>query len=334
MVMEARKWPSGPLAILLRPVSRAYGAVASRRFHRAKAERVQAPVICVGNPTVGGAGKTPTAIAIAEVAARLGRQPGFVSRGYGGSLSGREAIIVDAERHSAAEVGDEPLLLARTARTVICADRVKAARRAIAEGCDLLIVDDGFQSRAIHFDMAILVVDQTAGLGNGCILPNGPLRMPLDEQLTAADVLLAIDSGGENRVSELLRQAARAGCRIVRARSGVAESERWRHERLFAFCGIGDPPKFFRALERVGADVVGTQSFPDHYAYRKTDIEAMSRLAQEVDAKLVTTAKDAVRLRAVGHETEIEVAHLAIEFAGGALEALVERTIERYKRRR
>ena len=322
------------MRILLRPASWIYSSVASRRFRRAIPPRVGAPVICVGNPTVGGAGKTPTAIAIARVAQRMGRRPGFVSRGYGAKRLVRKPVRVEPDRHAATEVGDEPLLLAGVAPTVVSVDRVAAARLALSQGCDLVIMDDGFQSRRLHADEAILIVDRAAGIGNGLVVPSGPLRMPFAEQLNAANTLVCIDSGGKDRAAGLMRAAARAGRHVVRARSRLAEPERWRDREVVAFCGLGDPSKFTRALEGAGANILAQWNFPDHHTYTDRDIRALKRMAEHKGGALVTTAKDAARLRTLGGALDYEVADVSIQFEDGALEAVVRRAVQAYERRR
>ena len=291
-------------------------------------------MICVGNPTVGGTGKTPTALAIARTAKRMGYRPGFVSRGYGRKSKGGAPIVVDPGSHSAGEVGDESILLASEGATAVAVDRASAARLLIADGCDLIVMDDGFQSRRLFVDESLLVIDRAAGIGNGQVLPAGPLRMPLATQLTAANTLIVIDSGGTPAVTDVTRAAARAGCRIVRAESGLDEPERWRGRSVVAFCGLGDPSKFARALERSGANVVAQWNFADHHAYSLRDMRALAHLAIERGGDLVTTEKDAARLRHIDHDTAFEVAKLKLEFEPQALEAIVGRAVAAYQRRR
>ena len=192
---------------LLYPFSAAYGAVARRRLIRAPREKVGAPVLCVGNLTVGGSGKTPVAIALAKRARKMGLVPGIVSRGHGGMVT--HAHLVDPGHDSARHVGDEPLLLARAAAVAVTADRAAAARLLIEHGCDFIIMDDGFQSARIAMDYALIVVDARRGIGNGHVIPGGPMRAPLVAQMSHADGVLKLGEGdGAERV---VRQAARAG---------------------------------------------------------------------------------------------------------------------------
>ena len=328
------RWTNSPLAPLLRPASWLYGWEASRRFSRAKPVRVRAPVICIGNPTVGGTGKTPTAMAVARTALAMGRKPAFVTRGYGRTVRKSEPITVEPDRHSAAEVGDEPLLLAAMAPTFVAKERPLAARQAIAGGCDLIVMDDGFQSRTVFPDEAALLIDRAAGIGNGRVLPAGPLRMPFAKQLMAADTLVVIDSGGPSASGELTRAAARGGRHVVRARSGVADVERWRNRPIVVFCGLGNPTKLTRQLEAGGANIVAQWNFEDHHAYTERDVRALAHLAHEKEGTLVTTAKDAVKLRALQTPLDYEIAELRLEFDPGGLEGMVRRAIDGYEKRR
>src|SRR4051812_991087 len=184
--------PLGVAAALLSPFGSAYGAVAATRMAQT-GRRARVPVICVGNLTLGGAGKTPTAIAVAELLESAGRRPFVLSRGYGGELSG--PVLVDAARHRAAEVGDEPLLLAQHVPTMVARDRAAGAEAACSAGAGSIVMDDGFQSPGLHKNRSILVVDGRRGIGNGMVFPAGPLRAPLERQLRRAQALLVIGSG-------------------------------------------------------------------------------------------------------------------------------------------
>ena len=174
---------------LLRPLAGIYGAVAARRMN-SPGRSVGVPVICLGNLTVGGAGKTPAALAVARLLLAAHAQPYFLSRGYGGRLRG--PVRVDAAVHSAAEVGDEPLLLARLAPTIVARDRFEGAQSARVSGAGVIVMDDGFQNPSLVKDLAILVVDGRRGIGNGRIIPAGPLRAPLDAQVAHAQAMIIV----------------------------------------------------------------------------------------------------------------------------------------------
>ncbi|MEP7455911.1 tetraacyldisaccharide 4'-kinase [Phyllobacterium sp. SB3] len=276
----------------LSPLAKIYGAIAGRRIRRANPPSVAVPVLCVGNFTVGGAGKTPTSIALAKAAIAAGLKPGIVSRGYGGAFSGLHKV--DPVHDSARHVGDEPLLLARHAPVVVCADRVAGARALVQSGCDFIIMDDGFQSARLHFDYALLVVDAGRGIGNGKVLPAGPLRAPLTDQLVRTDALLRI--GTANGADQVVRSAARAAKPIYESVLQPKDMADLGQGRLFAFAGIGDPSKFFRTLNEASLDVAQTRSFPDHHPYTDEDAVDLMKEAAKDHLTLITTAKDHVRL--------------------------------------
>ena len=232
------------------PFSSAYGAVAGRRLVHAVREKVDAPVLCVGNLTVGGSGKTPVAMALARQARAMGLSPGILSRGHGGTVSG-PPHLVDPGHDVARHVGDEPLLLARAAPVAVTADRAAGARLLIDHGCDFLIMDDGFQSARIHIDFALIVVDARRGIGNGHTIPGGPMRASLVVQMRHADGVLRLGEGeGAERV---VRQAARAGRPLFEASVRAHPPEGIAGRPCLAFAGIGDPGKFFDTVRAAGA---------------------------------------------------------------------------------
>jgi len=299
MVTEAPPfWWTKPdwRAYALWPVSRLYGLIAGQRMRKGRRAEVSVPVICVGNFTVGGAGKTPTAIAIARAAKARGMKPGFLSRGYGGSLD--VTTVVDPQHHRARAVGDEPLLLAREALTVISRRRVKGARKLVEEGADLIIMDDGFQSAQLVFDYALLVIDTRRGIGNGHLVPSGPVRAPLAEQMRQADALLAIGNG--DAADRLIRQAARAGKAVHEAALKTVGPEDLKDAVVLAWSGIADNEKFFRTVTETGAHLYVTRSFPDHHHLSDDEVAEILDHAEALGYRIVTTAKDSVRL-AGGH---------------------------------
>lgn len=267
---------------------------------------IDAPVICVGNFTVGGAGKTPTALALAEAAFAAGHKPGFLSRGYRGSL--RTTALVDPARHNARDVGDEPMLLAAKAPTVVSPDRLQGARQLLTEGADLIIMDDGFQSASVRFDYALLVVDADRGIGNGHVIPGGPLRAPMLDQMRHATSLLVIGEG--TAADEVIRSAGRAAKPIFRGRFGVPGAGRFKDRRFLAFAAIGNPNKFFETLETTGAQIVERRSFGDHHMFTNDEISELLDLAQKQNLEIITTGKDMVRLTS-GHGQSQELARKA-----------------------
>ncbi|GAC1041782.1 tetraacyldisaccharide 4'-kinase [Rhizobium sp. No.120] len=260
-----------------------------------KRASVPVPVICVGNFTVGGAGKTPTALALAQAAKAKGLKPGFLSRGYGGSLD--VTTIVDLSHHHATAVGDEPLLLAREALTVIARRRADGAELLVREGADLIIMDDGFQSAQLAIDYALVVIDAGRGIGNGHLVPGGPVRAPLRTQLLYTSALLKVGEG--TAADRVVRLAARAGKPFFSSSVRVRGQEDLRGRKVLAFAGIADPAKFFRTVETLGADIVIARSFGDHEHPGEDDVSDMLDIASREGLEIVTTSKDYVRL--IGH---------------------------------
>ena len=209
-------WTPGPgmIAWLLAPVGWIWGRVAARRMGL-PGETLAAPVICIGNFVVGGAGKTPVALAVADLLRRGGRRPAFLSRGHGGSL-GASPVAVEAAHHGAADIGDEPLLLARHAPTIVARDRVAGARAALSAGADVIVMDDGLQNPALAKRLTIAVVDAGVGVGNGLCLPAGPLRAPLNPQWALADAIVLVGDGAAG--DQVARAAHDHGKTVFRAR--------------------------------------------------------------------------------------------------------------------
>ena len=261
-------------------------------MRRAPRFQVDAPVICVGNFTVGGEGKTPVAIALAREALAQGHRPGFLSRGHGGSHS--KPHTVDATNDSARVVGDEPLLLARYALTIVATDRAEGARHLISEGCDLIIMDDGFQSARLHMDFALIVVDAKRGLGNGHVIPGGPLRAPVAKQMHYLDAVVTMGRG--NGADHVIRRAARAGRPVFTAAVHPVDGAEFTAKRVMAFAGIGNPEKFYDTLRVLGADVVAIRSFPDHHPFSEEELSELVEEAEVDHLLLVTTEKDLVRI--------------------------------------
>ncbi|MEA2875328.1 MAG: tetraacyldisaccharide 4-kinase [Hyphomicrobiales bacterium] len=280
----------GAASALLSPLAAIYGAVAARRLAQ-PGTRAAVPVICVGNPTVGGAGKTPTAIAIARLLVAAGETPMFLTRGYGGRLAG--PVMVDPA-HTAIQVGDEPLLLARVAPTIVAEERVSGARLATDGGASVVVMDDGFQNPSLAKDFSILVVD-TRGIGNGRVVPAGPLRAPLEPQLDRTSALLIV---GET--DPAIEASARArGLPVFHGKLEPAPDAvaALRARKVLAFAGIGDPEKFFATLAACSIDAAVRRSFPDHHRYSVKEARALLREADQGNLELLTTEKDAARLR-------------------------------------
>ncbi|HEY4835100.1 MAG TPA: tetraacyldisaccharide 4'-kinase [Bradyrhizobium sp.] len=286
--------PPSWMSLVLTPLAALYGLVAGTRLQR-KGFDAGIPVLCVGNYHVGGAGKTPTVLALTNVLRDLGETPIVLSRGYGGRLRG--PIKVDPERHVAEDVGDEPLMLARTVPVVVARERVDGVALARSQGATVILMDDGFQNPAIAKDASLIVIDAGRGLGNACVFPAGPLRAPLSPQLDRTDALIVIGEG--NAAAPVAAAIAAQGKPVLSAhiRPDDASLASLAGKRVLAFAGIGDPARFFRTLRSGGIEVVVERIFPDHHPFSKSEIETLLAEAKFVSLTLVTTEKDLARLR-------------------------------------
>jgi len=329
---QPRSWQ----AFCLAPASWAYGAVARFRMETARPPQVTAPVLCIGNLTVGGSGKTPTAIAIGKAVAEAGYRPGFLTRGYGGSVLGPHRV--DPEHDTALTVGDEPLLLARTAPTMVAGNRAAGARQLADDGIDFIIMDDGFQSRSVYYDYALIALDARRGIGNGAVIPAGPLRAPMVDQMRHADALLRIGDGDAG--ASVIRAAARAAKPMMRADIVASPLRGLKTKPLLAYSGIGDPDKFFDTLRGLGHWLTMTRAYGDHHFFTEADAEDLLLHADLENLELVTTEKDAVRLTHTEGplgELRRRTRTLPVEMvfeSPVALETLIGEVAERYHQRR
>jgi tetraacyldisaccharide 4'-kinase len=315
-------------AALLTPAAACYGAIATRRMMRPGA-RAAVTVLCVGNFTHGGAGKTPAVMAIAKMLQQAGERAFCLSRGYGGSLPGPKQV--DAKVDSAAQVGDEALLLARVAPTIIARDRVAGAAAAVAAGASVIIMDDGLQNASLAKDFTIAVVDGRRGIGNAHVFPAGPLRAPLEAQLACTDALLMIGDGEGTRDI-----AAAPGLPIFHGRLLVdaAAVAQLKARKVLAFAGIGDPDKFFATVTQAGIALAARQAFPDHHRFTGEEAAALIMRAERDGLALLTTEKDRARmagqplLAALTEKTHVLPVTLVVDEAE-ELRALVQAKLRR-----
>ena len=284
---------AGLRASLLAPFGFLYGTIATRRLTM-KGAQAGLPVLCVGNFTLGGAGKTPTTIMLSRMLADAGERPYCLSRGYGGAAAGPK--LVDAHADVATQVGEEALLLARAAPTVVARDRVAGAAFARAQGATMIVLDDGLQNPSLAKDFTLAMIDARRGVGNGCVFPAGPLRAPLAAQLAQTDALLVVGEGNAaDGVAARLRAQSRP---IFHARlapeQGAVSALKGRN--VLAFAGIGDPEKFFATAREAGIAVSQCRAFPDHHRFSAEDAGELIMDAEHSGLALLTTEKDRARM--------------------------------------
>ncbi|MEQ8505085.1 MAG: tetraacyldisaccharide 4'-kinase [Rhodospirillales bacterium] len=283
------------LGAVLSPLGLIYGWATALRQRGKTPFDPGVPVVCVGNLTAGGAGKTPVVLDIARRLSAKGLKPHVISRGYGGA-QGDAPRHVNKEQDSAADVGDEPLMMAATVPVWVGSDRPQAARAAVQDGAGVLILDDGFQDPSLVKTVSLVVADGRFGFGNGFMIPAGPLRETLAAGLARADGLIVLgpDAWG---VADAARRFGPAGLSLVagRVRPG-AEIDDFAGSLGLAFAGIGQPDKFFQTLRDHGCRLAATQAFPDHHAYSAMEIDGLRRRAKDLKARLLTTEKDWVRI--------------------------------------
>lgn len=278
------------LRTLLTPLGWIYARATAKRLQDAEPYNPGIPVISVGNASVGGTGKTPVTAYLLESLTRMGIRAAVVTRGYGGTEKGP---MVVTKKHTAAQMGDEPLLLARHGMVWVAASRSDGGKAAAAQGAQVLILDDGHQNPSLQKSLSLLVVDAQVGFGNERVFPAGPLREPFQIALARADAIILMKPTTDYKISEDLLEQLK-GHLVIPAR--LVPAHKPPAGKLYAFAGIGRPNKFFDALLREGADLVESLPFSNHHAYKETDMKDLMELSGEYGAKLITTEKDYVRI--------------------------------------
>ncbi|GJL97460.1 MAG: tetraacyldisaccharide 4'-kinase [Hyphobacterium sp.] len=306
------------------PMAALYEASVARRLKKTKPVRVDAAVICVGNLTMGGTGKTPVTMALLQTLKDMGMNAKALSRGYGGSEKG--PVRVDVSNHTASDVGDEPLLLARSSPVWVSTDRVDGARAAIRNSAQAIVMDDGHQNPHLEKDLSLVVIDAEAGWGNGRVFPAGPLRENMKAGLERADAVILM-LPDENYDPDLQTMGLdRLEIPILKAWLEPLEAPP--AGSLVAFAGIGRPKKFFNALTQAGASLVETKSFSDHHTYSAGDLRALHATADARNAALITTEKDLVRIP-VAQRERISVWPVRVQFSEPArIRALLESALD------
>ncbi|MDD2869505.1 tetraacyldisaccharide 4'-kinase [Neomegalonema sp.] len=314
--------PDSVLGALLSPLGAVWAEAGRARRRRARPWRAPVPVICVGNLTLGGAGKTPTAIHILRRLAQRGLEAHALSRGHGGSERGPHRV--DANADDPARVGDEPLILAAHAPTWIARDRAAGARAAVAAGAQVLVLDDGFQNPALEKDLSLIVIDGPAGFGSGRVAPAGPLREPVAEGLARADAALILGEGDPLAGIPFAGPVLRG--RVEPAFAGTP----FAGMRALAFAGIGRPEKFFAMLRELGVDLAATRAFPDHAVYDDAILRRLAREAEALDAQMICTEKDAVKFPAWFRGAALPVPAKLTLRDENALDALLDGTLRKF----
>ena len=281
-------WPR-----LLAPLGHLYALAGQIRTKQANPFRASVPVICIGNLTAGGTGKTPLTLALARELNASGERVFVLTRGYGGKMAG--PLMVNPGNHAARDVGDEALLLARKASTVVSRDRVAGAQFAVTQGATVILMDDGYQNPSLKKDFCIVVVDGETGFGNGKVIPAGPLREPVASGLERANAIVMMGHAIAAQDADRLALTRARAPLFTGLLEPLPQEEIFR-QRVLAFAGIGRPEKFFETAAKVGYRVVATKSFADHHSYSEKDIQTLIAEAKEQDAQLLTTEKDLVRL--------------------------------------
>ncbi|HEY0303248.1 MAG TPA: tetraacyldisaccharide 4'-kinase [Rhizomicrobium sp.] len=300
---------------LLTPIGWIYGWSVHYRAGHTATYRSTAKVVCVGNLTAGGTGKTPIAMAMAKALIARGAKPVFLTRGYGGKIRG-PAFVAPDDR--ATHVGDEPLLLASVAPVIVSADRAAGARLAEQHGFDTIVMDDGHQNFTLAKDLSLVVVDAETGFGNRRVLPAGPLRETVAQGLARADAVIVSGDGGSPALGAFAGPVLR--CRLVHDGNVLAKGA-----RVVAFAGIGRPEKFFASLEALGARIVERRAYGDHHIYTQSEMARLKARARAEDALLVTTEKDFVRLTPAERDGIVPVPAQTMFADAGALAALLDR---------
>ncbi|MEZ5945663.1 MAG: tetraacyldisaccharide 4'-kinase [Hyphomonas sp.] len=320
--LDPKSREAAPLTrLLLTPLALLYTWGIRRKLAKATPERAAARVICVGNLTVGGVGKTPIVEALRKAGTEAGLRTASLSRGYGGNQAG--PLRVDPSRHAASDVGDEPLMLALSGETWIGRDRVATAQAMAADGVELIVMDDGHQNPSLAKDLSIVVIDAAAPFGNGFVLPKGPLREPVADGLARAQAVILMGEGKE------LTAVQKSRLPILRAK--VQPSSEVPHGPLVAFAGIGRPIKFFDALKAAGADLREGVPYDDHHVFTSGELKFLNELADHHGARLITTTKDHVRLPA-GEQQRILAFPVEARFEDqAALKALLAPLIDPVK---
>lgn len=306
---------------ILTPFAKVYETIVATKIANATPYTCGVPVICVGNLTVGGSGKTPNVRKIRQFFFDQGFRVASLSRGYGGKAKG--PLQVEHATHSAEEVGDEPLMLSQTGETWIGRDRAKTAQEMVEKGVEIIVMDDGHQNPSLQKTISLVVVDSENPFGNGFVFPKGPLRESTKAGLSRADAIVLM---GNSPIPDELSHFTKP---IIRSK--IVAKPTTSSKTYVAFAGIGRPEKFFDTLSENNLNIADAVPFPDHYKFKKNDLNYLLKLAEQYEAKLITTEKDFVRLPSDIRE-EVEVLEITLTYENPELlETVLEPVLEKLK---
>lgn len=314
MILKAPKYwqKRGLISYLLLPLSLVYLLLVKLKqsLELAKQYKNSRPIICIGNASLGGSGKTPTAIAVAELLLSQKKSPIFLTRGY--KRKSKDCLLIKkgCDKSSHQEAGDEALLLSEIADTIIGEDRLQALKLIEKTGSEVVIMDDGLQNLSVAKNYSILVVDAQIGFGNGLVFPSGPLRETLSSALKRTDLVLIINETDQ----QLRQQLARYKTKTTSGKLIAKNLTKFQNRNLLAFAGIGYPEKFFRFLQKNNLQVVTTKSFADHHNYTHAELLSLCNQAKSLDAKAITTKKDWVKFPKF-FKRRIDYLDIELEFA-------------------
>lgn len=310
------------LSGLLIPASWLYQLLGWLRAKAAMSHCPALPALCIGNATVGGAGKTPATLALANYLTQLGHTPHIASRGYGSDAAENPSTIqVDSAHHTATQVGDEPLMMATHFPVWVGKSRATSIAAAKESGASMVLMDDGLQNPTIAKTASLLVIDGGFGIGNGRIFPAGPLRETLASALKRCCAVCIV--GQDVAGCEAMVRERNSDIPIFHFAATTQLPDAAENAPLFAFAGLARPEKFFDGLRAIGANLIETKAFPDHHPYSEKDLAALINRARTAKLTLITTEKDVTKIPAA-LRSQVAVAGLTLQLAAGESDALHE----------
>ncbi len=312
MALKTPKFWSGLnwKSILLFPFSFIWRLGHYLRQKNARPEKIKIPIICVGNLTVGGSGKTPVVITLCRFLSGISKSPSVLTRGFGGKEKG--PIFVDTNLHQSFDVGDEPLMMANSIDVCVSRNRPLGANYIMADKkADCIVMDDGLQNPTLEKDLKLAVFDGKFGVGNGLLLPAGPMRENLESGLRNVDLVIF---NGEDETNLARKIPPNIPIFTGELRPDDEIIEHMRNRRVYGFAGIGNPSRFFKTLNNIGSDIVGEAHFADHHPYTDADMTQLYEEANQLGSELVTTQKDWMRLPA-GWRDRVLIVPVRIHFS-------------------